>query len=147
VETTLSQGPVPGWYADPQGFPVYRWWDGNTWTAHTTDAQPLAPAAQQAYAPTAQEVYGRAVAAPARTAPYRPATQTGGAQRNQYAFITMGIVALYVLVAWKAHVYILGILPVMMSIRSKSRGEPLAVVAFVAAAVAVVVAIAGFTHH
>jgi hypothetical protein len=51
------------------------------------------------------------------------------------------------LIAWKAHVYVLGILPVMMSIRSKSRGEPLAILAIIAAAVAILVAVLGFTHR
>jgi hypothetical protein len=54
---------------------------------------------------------------------------------------------LYALIAWKAHVYVLGVLPVAMSLRSKSRGEPLAVAAIVAAAVAVLIAVLGFTSH
>ncbi|MFD5599193.1 DUF2510 domain-containing protein [Leucobacter sp. NPDC058333] len=29
------QGPPPGWYADPYGQPVTRWWDGFQWTTHT----------------------------------------------------------------------------------------------------------------
>jgi hypothetical protein len=29
------QGPPPGWYADPNGQPVQRWWDGYLWTEHT----------------------------------------------------------------------------------------------------------------
>lgn len=28
-------GPPPGWYADPNGAPVQRWWDGTRWTEHT----------------------------------------------------------------------------------------------------------------
>ena len=26
----------PGWYADPSGLPVLRWWDGEGWTAHVS---------------------------------------------------------------------------------------------------------------
>ena len=138
---TLSQSPSPGWYADPHGFAVYRWWDGLTWTAHTADGQPASPMAQQG-------VYNGAMTATApRAAQFRPAPAVSSGQRNQYAFITLGIVALYVLIAWKAHVYVLGILPVMMSIRSKSRNEPLAAAAIIAAAVAVLVAVLGLTHH
>lgn len=35
--------PVPGWYADPAGIAVYRWWDGETWTEGTHDgtAEPV----------------------------------------------------------------------------------------------------------
>ena len=25
----------PGWYQDPSGVPVQRWWDGTAWTTHT----------------------------------------------------------------------------------------------------------------
>lgn len=31
------QGPPPGWYADPHGQPVKRWWDGSVWTEHIQD--------------------------------------------------------------------------------------------------------------
>jgi len=31
-------GPPPGWYNDPGGMPVLRWWDGQQWGPHT---QPL----------------------------------------------------------------------------------------------------------
>ena len=26
----------PGWYSDPQGGRGFRWWDGRTWTGHTS---------------------------------------------------------------------------------------------------------------
>jgi hypothetical protein len=138
---TLSQSPSPGWYADPQGIAGHRWWDGIAWTAHTADSQPISPSSQQGF-------YGGPVTAgPAQATAFRAAPTVSSGQRNQYAFITLGIVALYILIAWKAHVYVLGILPVMMSIRSKSRGEPLAILAIIAAAVAILVAVLGFTHR
>jgi hypothetical protein len=162
----LSQSPSPGWYADPQGLAAYRWWDGLNWTANTADGQPAAPSAPQSYygrpetsgaAPAGQfpqTQYPPAQFPPTQYQPtqyppsqFRPTPTASGAQRNRYAFITLGIVALYVLVAWKAHVYVLGVLPVVMSVRSKSRNEPLAVVAIIAAAVALLVAVLGFTHR
>lgn len=38
-------GPPAGWYRDPQGQPLERWWDGSTWTDHTRtpDAPPPPP--------------------------------------------------------------------------------------------------------
>jgi hypothetical protein len=36
----VQAGPPPGWYNDPHGAAVQRWWDGTTWTDHT---QPVPP--------------------------------------------------------------------------------------------------------
>jgi hypothetical protein len=33
----------PGWYADPNGAPTLRWWDGAGWTEHYAPAAPIAP--------------------------------------------------------------------------------------------------------
>lgn len=32
----------PGWYPDPSGAPVQRFWDGNAWTAQTAGGHPAA---------------------------------------------------------------------------------------------------------
>jgi hypothetical protein len=39
--------PQPGWYSDPGGEQVLRWWDGRGWTAQTMP-MPAAPGAQPA---------------------------------------------------------------------------------------------------
>ena len=43
---TGGAGVAAGWYADPAGAPVERWWDGTAWAAetrpHSALAQPLA---------------------------------------------------------------------------------------------------------
>lgn len=33
--TAPSAQPAPGWYPDPSGEPLQRWWDGSGWTAQT----------------------------------------------------------------------------------------------------------------
>lgn len=38
--TPQPQGPPAGWYPDPGGQPVQRWWDGTTWTEHTQAGMP-----------------------------------------------------------------------------------------------------------
>ena len=37
-----------GWYPDPQGPPLQRWWDGAVWTQHTNDPRPEALSAPTA---------------------------------------------------------------------------------------------------
>jgi hypothetical protein len=41
----MTNTPVtpPGWYADPAGSPLQRWWDGNAWTDHVHDPATAAP--------------------------------------------------------------------------------------------------------
>ncbi|MGD3112358.1 phospholipid scramblase-related protein [Streptomyces sp. YGL11-2] len=88
----------PGWYQDPYGAPVVRWWDGYRWTEHTQAspppapqapvyAQPAVPApaypqppAQQQYPPQApaQQQYPQA---PAQQEQY---PQAAPAQQQQY---------------------------------------------------------------
>jgi hypothetical protein len=41
-------GPPPGWYLDPGGLQVARWWDGTQWSPHT---QPLAGIRQEPQPP------------------------------------------------------------------------------------------------
>ena len=33
---SAPMAPPPGWYADPEGRPGGRWWDGYRWTEHTS---------------------------------------------------------------------------------------------------------------
>jgi hypothetical protein len=41
----MTDAPVtpPGWYADPAGSPLQRWWDGTAWTDHVHDPAAAAP--------------------------------------------------------------------------------------------------------
>ncbi|PJN35693.1 Scramblase [Streptomyces sp. CB02959] len=85
VVAVTQQPAVPqGWYQDPSGAPVLRWWDGYRWTEHT-QAPPQAPAPaqapQQQYAPQApvqQQPYPQQAQqpqAPVQQQPYPPQQQ------------------------------------------------------------------------
>ncbi|HWE55620.1 MAG TPA: DUF2510 domain-containing protein [Acidimicrobiales bacterium] len=79
--------------------------------------------------------------------------QWGGGQpqslaaANRFSAIAVGVSILYLVIAATAHIVILGILPIGMAIRAMSRKEKLAPVALVFAIVALIVGVAGFTHH
>ena len=66
--------PPAGWYPDPTGKPVQRWWDAQSWTAHerAIEAPPVAPALPQAVA-----------AAPQPEVPSYPAQQVAAAHVPQ----------------------------------------------------------------
>lgn len=47
-EPDAPAGPPPGWYLDPGGLQVLRWWDGMQWSSHT---QPLPEVRQEPQPP------------------------------------------------------------------------------------------------
>jgi hypothetical protein len=86
------------------------------------------------YAPTLQ------------THAYAPAQgQVSFAKRNSFSLIAAAVVAVYVLLALTTHVVLLGIFPVLMSVRAIRAKEPLAPVAIAAAVIAVGVALFALT--
>ena len=72
---------------------------------------------------------------------YAPANLTF-AKRNRHSLTAIGVVALYVLLAVTTHFVLIGIVPVMLSIRAVKAKETLAPAAVAAAVIAVVVAFA-----
>jgi hypothetical protein len=135
----VTSPPPAGWYPDPNGTPGQRWWNGASWS-DATQAPPLAgPGSQPApYAPSSSYP-----SAPGNSRMRRgwAGGNYGGASRNHYAFITFGVSALYIVLALATGFAILGLIPVLMSMRSQRRHEPLAPFAIVAAVVAVIVSI------
>jgi len=68
-------------------------------------------------------------------------------QRNRLTFTAIAVVAVYVLIAMTTRVVMLGIFPVLLSVRAFRRGEQLAPLALVAALLAVVIAVASLSHN
>lgn len=151
---TMNASAAPaGWHPDPSNpGGALRWWDGNAWTTHTHQAAPSTP---QALAPTATITPGYAGptygGASYGSASYGGASYTASpygsanvsfAQRNRHSLTAIGVVALYVLLAVTTHFVLIGIVPIMLSIRAIKAKETLAPAAVAAAVVAVVVAFA-----
>jgi hypothetical protein len=152
----------PGWHPDPSNpGGALRWWDGIAWTHHTQQ-----PAAVRAAVPTEQQ--SGACAAPAAwpnagsataggyptsgyptggypTGTHGQAQQLSYVKQNSLSFTVMGVVAVYILLAMSTHIVVLGILPVVLSVRAVRQREALAPVAVIAAIVAVLVAFAALS--
>lgn len=136
----LQERSVAMWSGQPEsvqqhGAQPHGGWQQPSLPAHyATKAQPgsqpgLGWAPQQQGPGSPYAPYGQPTPTPATTA-----------AANRFAFITLGVVALYLVVAFTVGIVFFGILPVMLSVRSKRAGEPLAPVAIAAAVISVVVA-------
>ncbi len=123
----------PGWHPDPSNpGGAFRWWDGIAWTDHV---QPAALPAPPPAWPTSS---------PAFTATYPMGTQgqsqVSFAKRNSLSLTAIAVVAAYIVLALTTRVVLLGIFPVLLSVRATKRKESLAPFAVGAAVVAIGVA-------
>ncbi|HEY5200319.1 MAG TPA: DUF2510 domain-containing protein [Acidothermaceae bacterium] len=155
--TTNTNTAPAGWHPDPNNpGGALRWWDGSAWTTHTHQAAPSAP---QGFGTAATVMPTQAFAAApawpgggATITPNYGTTSYGGstyasanvsfATRNRHSLTAIGVVVLYVLLAMTTHFVLIGIVPVMLSIRAIKAKETLAPAAVAAAVIAVVVAFA-----
>jgi hypothetical protein len=137
----------PGWHPDPQNPALsLRWWDGTQWTG---DVRPSTPTAPPPLGNAWDAGHNWNNSAPAGWPPSgQPGPYAGQtfARRNQRSLTAVGVAAVYVLIAFTAHIVFFGILPILFSVRAYKGREPLAPLAIAAAAVAVVVAIVTLVH-
>lgn len=151
---TMPNSPAAGWYADPNGGPGLRYWDGGGWTDATQPAPVAAgyPAPGSASAtpgyPAATPGYPAATPGyPSSTQGYAPGTPgspagspfpggpqanrpaAGFAARNRFFLITAAICGVYALVATFSNFALFGVLPALYTFQSFKAKEPLAGVA------------------
>jgi hypothetical protein len=77
----------------------------------------------------------------------RPAPKLTIVHRNRTALTTLAVVAAYVVLALTTRVVLLGIFPVVLSLRAFRRGEQLAPLAIIAAIGAVIFSLAFLSHN
>ncbi len=133
--------PTAGWYADPNGAPGLRYWNGTGWTDST---QP-APYGQSGAYP------GSFPPGPAAAPAYPPVPTPGNAgatlwAQNRTSFVTVAICIVYLLIAGFAHLVFFGILPVLYTVRSFQAKESLAWLAALVTVVTIGFSIWRTTH-
>jgi hypothetical protein len=143
--STMTAPTPPGWYPDPAQQADLRWWDGQAWTAQTSAAAPPTPVIAPPAVPPqgfGQHPYGYQ---PNLQGVQRP--QGTGWQANPHASRALIVTAIYLLIALTTPLGLLGIVPILASIRSAQAGEQLAPAAIGAAVLAFIVGMLKLTHH
>jgi Protein of unknown function (DUF2510) len=162
----MTSPPPPGWYPDPGGTHDLRWWDGHTWTANTSPAVPPTPVATSPIASAmppgmpasdipAQQMPGLGAGVPPQPYGYQPMQAPGGYdaapksiwQSSRHATFAMAVTAVYLVIALTTPFGLIGIVPIVASIRSAQAGEKLAPFAVGAAVIAFIVGMVKFTHQ
>jgi hypothetical protein len=69
------------------------------------------------------------------------------ARQNRLSLIAGAVVAAYIVIALTSRIVLVGILPIVLSVRAMRHREPLAPFAVGAAIIAVIIAIAAITGH
>jgi len=144
--------PPPGWYLDPaQPQHLVRWWNGSAWTDHTGPAAPQATAPAPAAAAAAAAAAGPAtygaftvMPAPTRREPGRGAYALRANPRSRAVFV---IEAVYILLAAFTGFFLIGFLPLVLSVRAITAREQLGPFALAFTVVGFVVSVALAAHH
>jgi hypothetical protein len=134
----------PGWYADPQNSTQLRFWSGEQWSEQT---QPAPMAMAPTYGAPGQPGpadYG--YPAPPVAPPPVPAAPASAWHRNQVSAIAVIFCVVYLGLAFSTHFVILGIAPLLMTIRAFRRREPLAALALVLTIITLGVSLTALAH-
>ncbi len=98
----MADGSAAGWYADPQGRHEQRYWDGNGWTDHVSDAGTAGtdPVAAPPQATTTTYPAASATAAPPAAAPvgFTTPARSGGPNGKVLALAAAAVVVVLVVV-------------------------------------------------
>lgn len=152
----MSTNTAPaGWHPDPAAPGTQlRWWDGVRWTEHVHPQvqQPVPRSVSPAWDNTPpweqQASQQSSVWQPSPGWDHQPAPQNlTFVQQNRLSLIAGAVVAAYIVIALTSRIVLVGILPIVLSVRAMRRREPLAPFAVGAAIIAVIIAIAAITGH
>jgi hypothetical protein len=140
-ELPVSVSIPPSWHPDPHDPTMLRWWDGNQWTDHRCPPPAVPqPGFQAQVAPTAgYQAYPAIQGVPLANRRTR--------STNRFSWTAIGFAAGYLVLAATTNFVLLGIIPVMSSIRAFQRREKLAPFAAIAAVVTVASTVYFLTHH
>ncbi len=154
----------PGWYADPQNSSQIRFWNGDRWTDQTRPGQSaLNPPVTSQYATNqyAPNQYAPVNGATVYGAPAQPGAPLGYGvpgvvssrsaapglwQRNRISGIAVLLCIAYLAIAFSTHFVVLGIAPLLMTIRAFRRREPFAVGALVLTVITLAVSLTALSH-
>jgi hypothetical protein len=150
-----STSPPQGWYPDPNQPGLLRWWDGQAWTAQTQPAGALPPPPTAPDTPSSQRVGDFTI--PTNLPPSGPGrggwggrTGTGGpmvGRGNRLSITVFCVEAVYLVLAATTGFFLIGILPLILSIRAISAKEKLAPLALAFTIVGFVLSLFLAGHH